>query len=333
MKKILITVLMVSLLILTGCGKDNKSEIKKNVLNDIEKIKGYQQYLEMEIVNNEDVYQYDVSVSYYKPDYYKVVLKNKSNGYEQTILKNNDGVYVVTPTLNKSFKFQSEWPYNNSQAYLLKSIRNEISGDKNLEITKDGDNYILVTKNINYPNNPRLVKEKIIVGKDYSIKEVIVMDENNTALITVKYGTIDKNASFVDNYFVVDENSKVTGEKETMSEFGSLDNAIFPLYLPTGTVLASQEIINKDNGERIIMTFSGDKPFLLVEETANIYDEFTIIPTSGEPFLLIDTIGSITNESITWTSGGVDYYIVSDVLSQKELIEVAQSISTIPVMK
>ena len=30
---------------------------------------------------------------------------------------------------------------------------------------------------------------------------------------------------------------------------------------------------------------------------------------------------------------GIDYYIVSDVLSQKELIEVAQSISTIPVMK
>ena len=332
MKKILFSVLAVSLLILTGCGKDNKSEIKKNVINDIDKIKGYQQNLEMEIVNNDDVYQYDVSVSYYKPDYYKVILKNKSNGYEQTIIKNKDGVYVVTPTLNKSFKFQSEWPYNNSQAYLLKSVRDEIANDKSLNCTKDGDDYIFVTNNINYPNNPRLVKEKILVDKNYNIKEVIVMDQNNTALITVKYGSIDKDASFDNNYFVVNE-EKSGDTKPTMAESSSLENGIFPLYLPAGTVLANQEIINKDNGERIIMTFSGDNPFLLVEETANVYDEFTIIPTSGEPFLLIDTIGSLTNESITWTSGGIDYYIVSDVLSQKELVEVAQSISTIPVMK
>jgi outer membrane lipoprotein-sorting protein len=332
MKRILFSVLIVSLLVLTGCGKDNKNEIKRNVLNDIDKIKGYYQELEMEIVNNDDVYQYDVSVSYYKPDYYKVVLENKANGYEQTIVKNKDGVYVVTPTLNKSFKFQSEWPYNNSQAYLLNSIRNEIDKDKNIEIVKSGDDYIFVTKNINYPNNPRLVKEKITVGKDNNIKEVIVMDENNTALITVKYGKIDKSAEFDKDYFVV-KDEKDSNNKTAMSEVPSLDTAIFPLYLPTGTVLANQEVINKDNGERIIMTFSGDKPFLLVEETANIYDEFTIIPTSGEPFLLIDTIASLTNESITWTSGGIDYYIVSDVLSQKELIEVAQSISTIPVMK
>ena len=105
MKKILFSFLCVSLLILTGCGKDDKSEIKRNVLNDIDKIRGYYQELEMEIVNNDDVYQYDVSVGYYKPDYYKVILKNKANGYEQTIIKNKDGVYVITPTLNKSFKF------------------------------------------------------------------------------------------------------------------------------------------------------------------------------------------------------------------------------------
>ena len=69
---------------------------------------------------------------------------------------------------------------------MLKSVKDELEKDKNVEITKSGDDYIFVTKNINYPNNPRLVKEKIVVGKDNNIKEVIVMDENNTALITVK---------------------------------------------------------------------------------------------------------------------------------------------------
>ena len=32
---------------------------------------------------------------------------------EQIILKNDEGVYVLSPNLNKSFKFQSKRPYNN----------------------------------------------------------------------------------------------------------------------------------------------------------------------------------------------------------------------------
>jgi len=38
----------------------------------------------------------------------RVSLKNKTNNHEQIILKNSDGVYVLTPSLNKSFKFQSD---------------------------------------------------------------------------------------------------------------------------------------------------------------------------------------------------------------------------------
>ena len=48
----------------------------------------------MEIINNEDIYKYDVKVSFKEKDYYKVSLKNESNSHEQIILKNDDGVYV-----------------------------------------------------------------------------------------------------------------------------------------------------------------------------------------------------------------------------------------------
>ena len=39
-------------------------------------------------------------------------------------------ITVVTPSLNKSFKFQSDWPYNNSQSYLLESIADDIKEDE-----------------------------------------------------------------------------------------------------------------------------------------------------------------------------------------------------------
>ena len=47
----------------------------------------------------------------------------------------------------------------------------------------------------------------------------------------------------------------------------------------------------------------------------------------------MDTYGVMTDDSLTWSSNGIDYYIVSDVMNQDELIEVASSISAIPTMK
>ena len=129
------------------------------------------------------------------------------------------------------------------------------------------------------------------------------------------------------------ENNTENNQSEQDQTTSSLEDIIYPLYIPTGTVLANEEKVAKTDGERVIMTFEGEKPFLLVEETATIEEEFSIIPTYGEPYLLIDTVAALTDNSITWNSNGVDYYIVSDVMSQDELIEIARSVNVIPTMK
>ena len=43
---------------------------------------------DMDIVSNEEVYHYKVTVDYMKGDYYKVDLTNKDNEHKQIILKN-----------------------------------------------------------------------------------------------------------------------------------------------------------------------------------------------------------------------------------------------------
>ena len=100
--------------------------------------------------------------------------------------------------------------------------------------------------------------------------------------------------------------------------------------MPENTSLKNRETIKTDIGERVIMTFAGDNPFILVQETVAREDEFTTIPTSGSPYLLVDTVGALTSSSYTWISNGVEYYIVSDVMSQNELLEVAKSINAVP---
>ena len=328
----LLCLMFICTLFLTGCGKYGEKEVIKDLEKKINKSNAYNLKGTLEITNNDDVYNYDVEVSYQKDDKYKVSLKNTSNNHEQIILKNNEGVYILNPSLNKSFKFQSDWPYNNSQVYLLKSILNDIKNDKERTFKKTKEGYSLVTK-VNYPNNKKLKKQKIQINKNLKLKQIDVLNEDNIPNITMKFNKIDYHPTFNKDYFDLEKTMKSANVEEKTKQTSSIDDSIYPLVLPKNTKLTNEEKVKKDNGERVIMTFEGDKSFLLVEETSTREDEFTVIPTFGEPYQLMDSYGVMSDDSLTWSSNGIDYYIVSDVMSQSELIEVASSISAIPTMK
>lgn len=332
MKKILFSIIM-ALLLVSGCGKNSETSVINDLEKKINKASAYKVTGVLEIVNNDEVYTYDVEVSYKKDNNYKVSLTNQANNHTQVILKNSDGVYVLTPALNKSFKFQSDWPYSNSQIYLLKSLINDIKDTKDRSFKDAKNGYSLITK-VNYPNNSKLVKQTIELDKNGDFKKVSVYDSNNIICMTMIFDSIDYSPTFKKDYFNLDSvMSTYSVSEEEVKETTKIDDTIYPLAIPSGTKLVSEEKIKKDVGDRIIMTFDGDKPFLLVEESAVVEDEFTIIPTYGEPFQLMDTLGVMTNNSLNWTSNGIEYYIVSDVLNQSELVEVAQSISYLPTMK
>ncbi len=96
MKKILFCCLAVVSLFLTGCFQYGENDVVKDLEKKINKSKGYQLDGELEIVNNDETYHYNIEVSYKKDNFYKVSLTNVSNDHTQVILKNSDGVYVYT---------------------------------------------------------------------------------------------------------------------------------------------------------------------------------------------------------------------------------------------
>ena len=361
MKKTIFTVALIATLLLTGCGTLKDKQIRDTFIKNAENLKTYYIEGDLKISNNDDTYEYNVEVNYKKDDKYKVTLKNKANDYEQIILKNEDGVYVITPSLNKSFKFQSDWPNNNSQSYLLNSVANDLKNDDNYTFTQKNDEYIFTTKT-NYPNNPKYTKQNIILDKNQTLKRVEVQDDNGITYVEFIVKTLDDKAKFDDNQFNLDEitknftkeepnkeenkntkeetnneknnnqvenNNKEETDTSKSEETAKIDENIFPLYLPSNTSLSDKEVIQTKDGERVIMTFSGSNPFILVQETIKKADNLEIIPTYGEPFMLIDTVGSLTDTSYTWTSGGIEYYIVSDQMNKNELLEVAKSINVV----
>lgn len=331
MKKILYFVLFFCIVMLcSGCGSYNEKTLIKDFNKKINQISSYHIEGKMEIYNGDDVYKYDVKSSY-EDDKYRVSLKNKTNNHEQIILKNDDGVYVLTPSLNKSFKFQSDWPNNSSQVYILKSIQNDINQDKNVKLIQKDGNYILTSKLAN-TNNKNLTNQKIYLDKKLNIVKIEVYDDTGNKQIKMDFNSIDVNASFNNKYFSTSENMKSDSNINEKTTF-SIDDSIYPMYLPSGTYLSDEEVISKDDGDRIILTFQGESPFILVEESANASPEMEIIPVYGEPTILSDTVGALSENSVNFISNGVEYYIASDALTMQEILQVAKSISTLPTMK
>lgn len=325
MKRIIL--LLVLLVFLTGCGKMNSDKLVQQFVNDVEGAKAYKTESKMEIYSGEDTFSYNLTVSYMDDDYFKVDMVNSLTNHEQIILRSNDDVYVVTPELNKSYKFSSEWPYNSSQSYILSTIVKDLKDNENVSFTEEENGYSLQV-DVVYPNNSNLKYEKIYFDKSGDLKEVVVYDTEDIASIKVVFNTIDYKASLkVDDFdvnLIIEENCCETYDEDT----ASLEDIIYPLYIPSNTYLSEKEKVSTDNGERAILTFNGDKNFVLIEEVSSVSSEFEVIPVYGDPLMLSNTIGALSNNSLSWTVGNVQYYLTSEDLTTSELLSIADSLST-----
>ncbi len=297
----------------------------KKLLNDnsMYKLTG-----DMEIVSNDEVYDYTVTVDYMEGDYYKATLENRDSDHKQIILKNENGVFVVTPQLNKSFKFQSEWPYNSSQSYILSSLLKDLENDSNVVFEQKDEKYVL-SSTVNYPNNSSLVSQKITFNREMIPEKVEVYNKEGIANITFKVSKIDFKPKFDENNFEVES----TSEEVDNENVSSIDQVLYPMYLPTGTKLQSEETVKTKNSERIILTFTGDKSFTLIEEVSKTPEEFEVTTTSGELVFYENVLGSLTDTSINWSMNGKDYYIIGDNLTNEELLKVAASTSVVSLTK
>ncbi len=366
------------------------SDVVKEFSDRVNNSKSYVLKGTMEIYSDEDTFTYSVEANYLKDNYYKVLLVNQTNNHEQVILRNQDAVYVITPSLNKSFKFQSEWPDNSSQSYLLRAIINDITKDAEVSMEEVDSKYIIKSK-VNYPNNSDLAYQKVTVDKDMNLKMVEVYNQSDVVKIKVNINSVDLKASLSENDFKLEDyvkeevntnQSSNSGTNNSASQkdttkgsqndlkqsdgecseddatcktddtcdptkekcetnnntcegsscknaktTGVLEDIVYPLYIPSNTYLSGKDKVDTDNGERVILTFGGDKSFVLVEEVANVSSEFEIIPVYGDPLMINDTIGALSENSLYWTSNQVSYYLAGNDLSQEEILNIARNMN------
>lgn len=197
-------VLVLSVL-LAACGKKDAAAVVKDLNEVVGEMESYQGAGVMTLHTGDTPQQYKVEVWHQKPSYYRIALTNAKKDVTQIVLRNDEGVFVLTPSQNKSFRFQSNWPDNQGQVYLYETLIRSITGDTTRQFADEKESYVFDVA-ANY-NTHALVRQKIWLNKsDYAPKQVEVSDSNANVVVDVKFDSFKFGAAFEKDAFDMQRN-------------------------------------------------------------------------------------------------------------------------------
>lgn len=283
----------------------------------------------MEVAEGEDTKSYDVSVKYLKQDdqdYFRVAMKDSGMNQEQEIIRNAEGVFVVTPTLNQIFKFQGNWPSNSLKPYLLQSMR-EIAADESAQIEQTEEGY-QISAGVTYPNNRNFTQQEMVFSDDLKIRSVQIFDDDHVLQMKMLFSKVDYEPGLTAEDFQVPQQL----EKETAAEpITDEDLPLMPMET-FGAVLSNSSVVENDGKVQYVLEYTGEKNFTIVEEVAESEETTQTIIMSGSLVDGLNMVGRYDGNHMTSVINSVRYTIYSDDLSEEEMSAVLQSMQVV-VMK
>ncbi|PIC79465.1 sporulation protein [Sporosarcina sp. P18a] len=337
-KKIILLTVVAVMLVLGGCGKPSKEDVMKKLSNKWNETKGYELNASMEIKTGSEPRMYNVEVWHTKPEFYKVNVTQSGNEESQMIVRNEEGVFVITPSLGKTYKFQSDWPAQNSQGYLIGTLAEDIKADKAAVMEEKEKEYIFETATRNN-HKSLLPTQKIHIDKKTLLpSKVTIHDEAGEEKISIKFDKIALGVEHkVAEYKVEMDKPKADGDQaESDGEAKEGDGedqakvdqqTYYPVANLQGTTLSEEKSVEIENGQRVIMTFSGDKEYVVIQEPAEKPLNQMPVSIEGDPVDLGFAVAALTDKSIHWEANGMAFFVASDMLSKEELITVANSMT------
>lgn len=339
-KRIVIIAIVVGLLTFgfIKLANNKNSNVEKNALETLQSLESYYMEASMDYYKGEDSKSYTVKVSYQKDqqeNMYKVCMYDKSINQEQIVIKNKDGVYVLTPALNQAYKFKGDWPLNGHKPYLYHCMVETIQ--QTCDISKLDDGY-LITSTPEFKNMPSWARQEMKLTKDYKPIWVHIYDNNNDVALKVGFSKVEFNPTFSENYFCVQDNieqSRNNLETTTSSTFEDLP--LYPVNCDVEAALKEVSSIVVNSTSQVMLTYTGKENFTIVEQVVSASKEYQEQEINGE---IVDIFGIygyfVSNSNINklyFTYNGVSYQIYSDCVDVDTLLEIASGMEYVDALK
>lgn len=285
---------------------------------------------DMEITKGEDVKTYAVEVGYQKvdeTDYFKVSLLDKELNQEQIILRNAEGVFVITPSLNQVFKFEGDWPLNSPKPYLLQSMMSFVL-DENAEISKEAEGYVVKTPVV-YPNNKEYTKQEMLFDEAANIKWVQIYNQDDTLQLKIIFNSVEYNKEIPDGYFTAPASLEKPASSSNVTDE---DLPLYPSAVFESQLTGKSDMSANDGVKKHILEFTGEKNFTVVESIRKSAASTQTVIMPGEIIDSLDVVGFYDGNQLSAVYNGIEFTIFSDDLGPEEMMSVINSMQ-VAVMK
>lgn len=329
MKAKVIAGLGIVILIIALCFTLKPKSFDKQFSSVMENMDSYILEGDMEITKGEDVKTYALQVGYQKVDeldFFKVSILDKELNQEQIILRNAEGVFVVTPSLNQVFKFEGDWPMNSPKPYLLQSMA-DIVNQEDSEVTKEDEGY-KITSPVIYPNNKNYAKQEMMFDEDANIKWLQIFNQDNTVELKIVFQKVEYNKELPENTFVAPTTLETPSSGLALSDedLPMYPSAVFDAQLSNKTTMAS------DGTVKHMLEFTGEKNFTVVESVRTSSENTQTVIMPGQIVDSLDVIGFYDGNRMSAIYHGVEFTVFSDDLAPEEMMRVITSMQ-VAVMK
>lgn len=331
LKKVMVVVLILALL---GVGVwkvfFSKPSISDTLENVNKNLNSYQLEANMELNNGEEQRKFAVNVSYAKKeekDLFRVSLYDTTINQEQIMLRNDEGVYVLTPTLNQVYQFKSGWPLNSAKPYIYQSLLEVFKGEYTTKKVSDG---LIVTSIPNYKNAPQYAKQEIKFTNDLVPLWVHIYNDKNEVLVNVTFTKVEKDVEFSEDYFNLSRNMEESRKNLSTTTGATFDD--LPLMVngvDMSVSVKDQTNANIDGEKMYIMSYQGDANFTVVQKIIEASEEMNVIEIEGELVLLVNGFASLEDDKVTYLYNGVECTIYGENLTVSNYISIANGLEVV----
>lgn len=310
---------------LAGCSLSPSGNMKDTLKNEAVKLEqqNYRSTAMMTVQMDNTSQVYYIETDFDGPDQYKILLGDANKNINQIIVRNKNGMFVVSPQLQKVFRFNGNWAQNQGHIYLYDQVLQQLANSQNLSVNKSGGLYTFEVPVS--PSNDVVVKQRVQVdAKTMQPKTVQLLDKNGKAVVVVEFKSFDTGVSFKD----ADFDPQQLAQSGTKATLASDEEESFGYILPTQTFDNKLTILQQGTDDSTVLRYSGDLSFTLDEFRPSpgvdgwpVTDTVQLVDLYGVPALYMGDAA----HRLVWLANGVEFDLISSQLTLDQMRQIAIS--------
>ena len=309
---------------LVGCGKNK--EVSISFPEKIQSLDSYKLSGKLYTTFPSGTKECLITTYYQKPNLYRVEIDNPNMNDKQIILKNDNGVHVLIPSLNKTFMVKSAWPSNSSYPYILESLASDILKDDNKVESTSNDTKIIELSAKMHENALPSTQKVIFDEKTMNLKEVQVYDENKNLVTRFVVTEYEENKKLENSLFNATETLVSVSKIYQDASSNFVREITYPTYFPENTKLEDELRTGTTSNMRSVIVYSGDTPYTIIESYAFLNETASTSYLTGSVVVMAENIYVVDTNSVFFYSQGMEYVVASNYLSQLEMMKIGESL-------